>query len=672
MSTEFNNITSEDTEIKETLASAEAPVDKTDEASRDKPKKSKNIDSFLREFIERCGIPQLALLRLIAVYFIYSGIGVVSASDNPISSWKLFILNSELVPAVLKMAAGFVILSAICFFLPKKMRFTDHIAAASGVMLFSIAVVWRCENFYLCMAVSALAVVFISYITGKTDLKALTKFPSYLSATVIAVFSVAVALFIAVFTVARHRVFGTACYDFGIFVQMFHSMVTDFTAETTCERGYEVSHFYIHASYIYYLLAPFYAVFRSEETLLIAQAILAMGGVIPLFLIAKNHNYKGFALTAICLMYVFCPGIICPCRYDFHENAFLPTLLMWTLYAVDKRNYKLMYIMSALVCIVKEDAPLYIMCIAVFIFFDEKSKNRLHGVILAILSAIYFFGINNWLSLNGDGSIMLSSRFGNLTANADDNLADIIKNVLVNPGYFFSLTITEDTLLFFLQIMVPLLFMPFMTRKLHRYLLMIPFIIMNLVVGSGYGYAADIGFQYIFGPVSLLIYMTVINCENFTISKKHIAAFSAAAASVICSVGLSSDDIRFYEIYTNNRSFYDSVISCLDSVPEDASVAVNTTWYVSHLAQRDEIYYLKDNDYAYLGNKPAAFTVDNPEQYDFFVLNEYDANSAQVKVVLEDAGFSYYDGVEGSVCIYVNPDYSTSPLKLPEKNNPLD
>lgn len=154
---------------------------------------------------------------------------------------------------------------------------------------------------------------------------------------------------------------------------MFHSMVTDMTAVTTCERNEFLSHFNVHSSYIFYLLAPFYAIFPNENTLLIAQAVLAMGGVIPLFLIARNHNYKGIPLAAAGIIYVFAAGLIGPCFYDFHENAFLPTLLMWLLYAVDKRKIGLFYVMSVLVCIVKEDAPLYVMCIALFLFFDEKS-----------------------------------------------------------------------------------------------------------------------------------------------------------------------------------------------------------------------------------------------------------------------------------------------------------
>ena len=161
-------------------------------------------------------------------------------------------------------------------------------------------------------------------------------------------------------TIAKHEAFGTTCFDMGIFVQMFHSLAHNLTAVTTCERDMFLSHFHVHASYIFYLLVPFYALLPHEDTLFTAQAILTVSGIIPMFLIAKQRNFKGFTLLFACILYLFSNGLLAPCYYHFHENCFLPTLLLWLLYAVERRNYPLLYIMSVLVCIVKEDAPLYL------------------------------------------------------------------------------------------------------------------------------------------------------------------------------------------------------------------------------------------------------------------------------------------------------------------------
>lgn len=611
-------------------------------------------------FLKRCGFPDMLLMRFIGAYFLISGINISSALKNEIgaiNSWRQFIGTVSVSYTLLFSAAIFILLTALHFLTGGKMKIADAFAAITGVLYFSLSLMWKNEDFYLCMALIAVCVVLISYIIGKTTHRSLEKFPLWVSAAVVIIAAAAVTLFVAVNSAARHFAFRTSCYDFGIFVQMFHSMITDFTAETTCERDKLLSHFFVHSSYIYYLLAPIYAIFPKEETLLTAQAVLAMGGIFPLFLIAKNHNYRGLFLTGICLVYVFFPGIIAPCFYDFHENAFLPTLLMWTLYAMDRKKLPLFYMMSVLVCLVKEDAPLYIICIAIFFFFDERSPKRLHGIIIAFISAAYFAVITSWLTENGDGSIMTVSRFGNLIIDRDGGFIEIIRNVLLNPGYFFSQMLTESTLLFFLKVMAPLLFLPFMTKRIHRFLLIIPFVIMNLVIGAGYKYAADIMYQYIFGPSCLLIYMSLINCEELKSERKHIAAVSAAAASVIAAFCIVSKNASYYQIYTSCRDYYTSIEECLDSVPDDASVIANT-WYLPHIADRKEVYNFNTDDFI-IDESETAVALREPERYDFYVMSTSDSNTVTAIPLLEDAGFTLYSKTDGAV-IYVSPDYKLS------------
>jgi hypothetical protein len=35
---------------------------------------------------------------------------------------------------------------------------------------------------------------------------------------------------------------------------------------------------------------------------------------------------------------------------------------------------------------------------------------------------------------------------------------------------------------------------------------MVPFIVMNLAIGAGYGYAADVNYHYVFGTAALLLF----------------------------------------------------------------------------------------------------------------------------------------------------------------------
>lgn len=617
------------------------------------------IKEKLTSLCEACGIPDMLLARIIGVYMVISALNLKSIQSDALDAveqWKEYVRAVPVNTSLLWIAFGFLMLTFIHTLVPKKLRIFDQLTLFSGTLMFAVNLMWQNNNFYLAMGVIFVAVVFINYTVGKLNQDHIEKFPKWASWIIVLICAVGVASFIAVTTVASHRTFSTSCFDFGIFVQMFHSMATDLTAVTTCERDQFLSHFYVHASFIYYLLAPVYALFPSEDTLLIAQAVLAMGGIIPLLLIAKNHNYKGIPLIAAGLVYVFCAGILAPCTYDFHENAFLPTLLMWLLYAADKKKSILLYIMSILVCMVKEDAPLYVMCIAMFFFFDEKSIKRLHGIIIAALSGVYFVLVTNWLTENGDGQMMASSRFGNLTIDPEEGFGGIIKNVLTNPSYFFSLFTKEETLIFFLQVMLPLLFMPFFTKKIHRFLLIIPFVIMNLVVGAGYGYAASIGYQYIFGPACLLIYMALVNCEDLGRNKRNMLISSAAVASVITAVTLVSGEIRYYESYQNRSEHFQALENCLDSVPEDGRVIANT-WYLPHIANREEVYIFDNNDFYVDPVDETNKTLIDTDRYDFYAMSYGDENTNIAIPQLEALGWTKFNEVEGSMVIYVSPNY---------------
>lgn len=635
----------------------------------------KRFKNAAASILERCGIPDKLLLRVLGLYLIISGLNITAAMDkglNPISQWKEYVKAATPGDDILWLIFGFVLLTVLHFFLSKKQRVFDQLTAFAGVIIFSLSLMWRLplgtnEKFYLSLGLIAVAVVLVSYIVGKTERTAFEKIPNWLAGLIVFTAAGAVTAFVAVTTVAHHNTFGTSTFDFGIFVQMFHSMTSDLTAVTTCERDTFLSHFNVHASFIYYILAPVYALFPHEETLLIAQAVLAMGGVVPLFLIAKKHDYKGLSLVFVCMIYIFCAGLLAPCYYDFHENAFLPTLLMWLLYAADQRKYILFYIMSALVCIVKEDAPLYVMCIALYLFFDEKKWKRLHGIIVTAISGAYFFFITNWLTEHGDGQMMAASRFGNLTIDPEDGFVGIIKNVLLNPAYFISEFISrrdeavlpEEMLVFFLQVMIPLLLLPFATRKIRRFLLFVPFLIMNLVIGSGYGYASSIGYQYIFGPSCLLIYMLLLNCEDSKPEHRNARVTASAVASMIMSVTLLSGNISYYESYSERKEDMLELQACLDTIPEDAAVACNT-WYLPHIANRDEVYLLDNGDFNTDPMNPQIMTLKEIDRYDFFVMNYRDDYVAQAVAQLTREGYTLYNEAEtasGHIVIYASAEY---------------
>lgn len=611
-------------------------------------------------FLNRLGIPDMALVRFIASFFTISALNINSIKGktsggvevNPVSMWKDFVPLVNGVLTVLLMLSLFIVLSLIHYALPKKFRIVDQCSAVAAVLCFDIILLWRNADFNLSFGVMMVSTVLIYYSYSKIKSKKfLNKIPWWVIGIVVLAMASAVAVFISITTICGHRCFGTNCYDLGIFVQMFHSLADKGTAVTTCERDAFMSHFRIHASYIFYILAPIYKMFPKAETLLIAQAVLAMGGVVPMFLIAKRRNFKGITLLFMGMAYVFCVGIVSPCYYEFHENAFLPTILMWLLWAVDRKNYIMFYVMSVLTCIVKEDAPLYVVCIGLYLFFEDKGRlHRMNGLVMALFAGAYMMFITNWLTRNGDGQMMMDSRFSILMIDSTAGLKEVVKNSLADPAYLFSLLVRDDTIRFFLQVMIPFLFIPFFTKKIHRFLLILPFMVMNLIIGAGYGYAANVGFQYIFGPVCLLIYMCIINISDMGQNGKQNIPVALGTAAIIMTMSNCSHRWGNYNGYLNDKEYYDNLEEMLCSIPEDASVGTDS-FLIPHAANRDEIYVFDCYDY-YDDN-----TLLTPERFDFVALPVRNDSFERSAEVLTANGYTLWAEIPGKAQVFQSPYY---------------
>ena len=575
-----NNENIQDVLIDSGQDSPEIEEDSTENSpeNTEKPKKLTFNDIIKKtiSLFESIGIPDMLLVRFIGAFFLISGINIqVQRKDEiwSVSKWTEFVPLINGAVTFLLMIAVIAVLTVLYKFTPPKVRIVDQSFTLASILYFDIVLMWRSNDYNLSYGVMIISVIFIYYTLSKVRQKKLyNKIPWWVCGLIVLAAAVLVTTFIGVFTVCHHKNFGTSTHDFGLFVQMYHSLAENLTAVTTCERDKPLSHFYIHASYIFYLLVPIYKLFPKEETLLIAQAVLSMGGIIPMFLIAKRHKLKGLALIFMGFAYTFCIGLIAPCGYDFHENAFLPTLLMWLLWAVDCKKYVLFYVFSVLVCIVKEDAPLYVICIGMYMFFENKKQiGRMNGLIMTLFAGAYMMFITDWLTKNGDGQMMTSTRFGILMIDQEGGLKEVVKNVLIDPAYFFSLFVKEQTIPFFLQVMLPMLFIPFFTKKIRRFLLIIPFVIMNLVVGSGYGYAANVGYQYIFGPACLLLYMCIINLDDMGQNAKQEIPVLLGTAALVVSLGSISHNIGYYESYQDSKDYYQKLEKMLDEIPKDAT-----------------------------------------------------------------------------------------------------
>ena len=424
------------------------------------------------------------------------------------------------------------------------------------------------------------------------------------SAILTAVFALIFFAFVSAWTVCRVYSFSAPTFDFGIFTQMFHSMRTVGAPVTTLERDGALSHFMVHMSPIYYLMLPFYAFFPSPSTLQVLQAAVIASSVIPFYLIAKRRGLSGLERVLAAIVLLLYPTLSGGTSYDLHENCFLAPLILWMLYAFEIGNRPLLAVFAVLTLTVKEDAAVYVAVTALFITVSalvrcrDDRKRRLSdsvgGILLFTLSLVYFLCVTAFLERVGDG--VMTNRYSNFMYDGSSSLVTVVKSVILSPLKAVFECVDAQKLDFMALTLVPLLGMPIFTRKYERYILLIPYILINLM--SDYQYQHSIFFQYAFGSSVLLIYVSLLNLSDIRAALKNKSAHTVllSSSAILCAAVFSLSVFPkaqpYIERYTAGRQEYSEIQKVLDTVPDGVSVAA-TTFYTVPLSDRAVLYDIK-------------------------------------------------------------------------------
>ena len=396
-------------------------------------------------------------------------------------------------------------------------------------------------------------------------------------------------------------------FDMGIFTQMYDNMVEakfGFQPITTCERGSELSHFAVHFSPILYFLMPFCLFIEPTTVLVFAQILLVLSGVFPIFLICRQVKLSNLKTTVMSLLYLLYPAMSSGSFYDFHENAFLAPLILWTLYFSHKKkwyNTLLMFIFALLVLMVKEDAAIYVAFISLYLIFCQRKYVR--GASMFVMTVAYFFFAIYMISFfqqdmafGAEGN-MLSSRYANIIGE-EGGFLSLVKVLILNPALYAVESLTADKLTYALNMLLPLAFLPLITRKPSRWLLLGPFYVLNLI--TDYQYQYDIGFQYSFGSGALLIYLAVVN----------LADLSSDALFPSANTEIEFNESAIDEAIALSRSESDAAAAIKESV---ASIVVKKlkqekVRFISYLTTIGLIFAIFSAVFIQAGRAPAHFT----------------------------------------------------------------
>jgi len=251
------------------------------------------------------------------------------------------------------------------------------------------------------------------------------------------------------------------------------------------------SHFCRHATLIAYLLAPLYAIHQSAEMVLILQSMLQGLAAIPLFLFARRR-LGAAAASVIAIIYLFQPALQESNLFEAHYVKFGPLPFFATLWLLDSGRSRWAMVAACATLGVREDVATWVVLLGTWGVFMDRCRRT--SVIVTCLACVYV-GLVKFVimpSLAG-GQDELAFMYRDLIPAGKDSFAWAMVTVFSNPAYFAHSLLDMEKLVYFLQIMVPLAFIP-LTRKIGWFAL-IPGVVYSLME-TQYHALVDIHFQY--------------------------------------------------------------------------------------------------------------------------------------------------------------------------------
>jgi uncharacterized membrane protein len=193
---------------------------------------------------------------------------------------------------------------------------------------------------------------------------------------------IALAVFAAYLPISVYRFLRLepTSWDLGIFTE-YVKQYADLHAPIVDIRGAGFNLLGDHFHPIVAVLAPFFRLFPSAITLLVAQALLAAVSVVPVSRAAADKLGIG-AGRAIGAAYGFSWGLQQMINFDFHEIAFAVPLLAFSLSALVRGRYRAAILWALPLVLVKEDQGFTLAAIGIIIMLVYRRPRA--GMLLAV------------------------------------------------------------------------------------------------------------------------------------------------------------------------------------------------------------------------------------------------------------------------------------------------
>ena len=261
-----------------------------------------------------------------------------------------------------------------------------------------------------------------------------------------------------------------------------------------------------HAAYLSYVIAPFYAIHQSAETILMLQSMLIGGAAVPLYLVARKY-LPPWLSCLVAVWYLFYAPLHGSNLYDFHYPPLAPFFLWFTLYFVLSRRTVLTFIFAVLSLSVREDISIGLVIFGLFLMLTNRRARA--GLLLAAAGAAYFVAMKLVIMpFQRGGQEAFIHQYAGLVPEGSHGFSGVMKSVIGNPVFTLGILLDREKLVYVLEIFLPLAFFPL--RRAVGLLCCVPGFLFTLL-STGYKPLYQISFQYTAHWTAYLFIATIAN-----------------------------------------------------------------------------------------------------------------------------------------------------------------
>jgi uncharacterized membrane protein len=400
-------------------------------------------------------------------------------------------------------------------------------------------------------------------------------------------------------------------YNFGTFFQFFDFTVYEQALWTTVNNGTLLynslegcSHFGIHNSPIWFIVAPIYYVFQYPETLLVIQSILLISAAIPLYYLAKEIlDSEKYALL-VAYMYIVYPMLHGAGLFDVHEVMFLPLIVFTALYFLYKKNISMFFLLMMLSLIIKEDIPFLVIPIFLYALYKRMYSTKFEqwlmigGVAISLiwLLASVFVIIP---AFNTGGMALHESRY-----NISDPITMVTQYPVEKVGYLSN-------------VFSPLLFLPMLSP--FTLMLSIP-VFLEIGLQDGV-YRFTSMTHYVLQLIPILFLSLIFGIKRLRESKIFGDGqlcgmiFIAVMLLFVVSSQVSPLSPNFYLFTPTNHTM--AIDEAMSMIPDGASLYMGS-YFVKGSSHRMELYssYHEGVEYLYVDTTSEFFDKDDFGKYE--------------------------------------------------------